>query len=107
MFNRDRNRDRPLSPNGTERVISVGDVMMVAYYKLRGHTVIPWISDDDPRDPHRVEFDVIGEEGSIEKSMEAYYNNEPVGINDYIRCVKDAKTTIWNMKKIIKGEGKP
>lgn len=98
------NKDQPIR----ERTTMLSDTMLIAFLKVRGHTAIPWIQVDengnyDPRNP-RIEFDVIGEEKELEESMQLYHGNEPVGIQDYVRSLREVKSAIYDMKKI--GQGK-
>lgn len=80
------------------------DTSLVAFLKLKGHVTIPWISRDDETDI-RVSFDIQGEQRNIERDMQAFYDNEKVGIQDFCRCLKDVKSAMYNMRKI--GRTKP
>lgn len=84
----------------TEFTVQLEDTMVVAYLKLKGHICIPWISRDDP-DDIRVSFDIQGDKQVIESDTQKYYDpNESVLIQDYIRCLKDIKSQMYNMRRI-------
>jgi hypothetical protein len=80
------------------------DTMLIAYLRVRGHTAIPWISRNDSSDV-RVAFDIMGDKKDIEESMQAYHGNEPVGVQDYVRSLREVKSAIYDMKKIGQGSG--
>ena len=90
----DQTRDPTNKP-----VASLEDTSLVAYLKLKGHTLIPWISRDDPSDI-RVSFDIQGEELQTEKDMQSFYDNEQVGIQDFCRNLKEVKSAMYNLKRI-------
>ncbi len=75
------------------------DSQLVAFLKLKGHGLTAYISRDDPDDP-RVGFEIKGGEDQIEADMQAYYSNEQVGIQDYVRCLKDVKSQMYNTRKL-------
>jgi hypothetical protein len=75
------------------------DVMLVSFLKLKGHVIKPWLSRDDPRDP-RVSFDIQGDEKVIEENIKAFYDNTAVNIQDFCRCLKETKSTMYAMRKI-------
>jgi hypothetical protein len=79
------------------------DTMLIAYLRVRGHTAIPWICREDRNDV-RVAFDIMGDKKDIEESMQAYHGNEQVGVQDYVRSLREVKSAIYDMKKI--GQGK-
>ncbi len=80
-------------------VTSLEDTSLVAFLKLKGHIAIPWISRDDPQDI-RVSFDIQGNEQQIEADIQAFYQNEKVGIQDFCRCLKDIKSSMYNLRRI-------
>jgi len=90
----DQTRDSTVKP-----VTSLEDTSLIAYLKLKGHILIPWISRDDPSDI-RVSFDIQGNELQIEKDMQTFYDNEQVGIQDFCRNLKEVKSTMYNLKRI-------
>lgn len=77
------------------------DTSLVAFMLYKGHKIKEWRSTDNPA---RVCFDVEGDLESITKDMQNYYNNEQVGIQDYVRCLKEVKSRMYNMKKIQRRE---
>lgn len=75
------------------------DSKLVAFLKLKGHRIIAHICRDDPKDP-RVGFTVDGDGDQIDRDTQAYYDNEQVGIQDYIRCLAEIKSQMYNMRKM-------
>jgi hypothetical protein len=73
------------------------DTMLIAFLLLKGHKIKEWRRSDEP---DRVSFDVEGNEDSIVADMNKYYNNEVVGIQDFVKCLKEVKSRMYNMKKI-------
>ncbi len=80
-------------------VISLEDTSLVAFLKLKGYITVPWISRDDPVDT-RVSFDIQGDERQIEADMQAFYDNQQVGIQDFCRNLKEVKSCMYNLKRI-------
>jgi hypothetical protein len=78
---------------------SLEDTMLVAFLMLKGHTAIPWLCKDDPKDK-RVAFDIQGNLKQIEEDMQSYYANEPIGIQDFCRQLKSVKSILYNLKRI-------
>ena len=83
------------NPNTT----SYEDTMLVAFLKLKGFTVIPYVSRDDPSDI-RVSFDVDGDEKEIEAAVNAFYANEMIGIQDFCKSFKETKSNMHALKRV-------
>jgi hypothetical protein len=83
------------NPNTT----SFEDTMMVAFLKLKGFTVVPWVCKDDPSDI-RVSFDVQGDEKEIEAAVNAFYANEMIGIQDFCKSFKETKSNMHALKRV-------
>jgi hypothetical protein len=92
------NRDKP--EIGTEVPKTIGDTNIVAFMRLKGIMAIPWICRDDSRDPHRVEFELVGSPEEIQEAMKAYCRNDEVGIQDFVRRLRDVKTQMYAMKNM-------
>jgi hypothetical protein len=73
------------------------DTSLIAFLLYKGHKIHPW---RDSTERNHVVFDVIGDSQAIEIDMDKYYNNEQVGIQDYVRCLKEVKSQMYNLKKI-------
>ena len=73
------------------------DISLVAFLLLKGHKIKPW---RDTSDSDHVSFDIEGEANGIELDMHKYYSNEQVGIQDYIKCLKEVKSQMYNLKKV-------
>jgi hypothetical protein len=92
----------PTSPSASpsdRTLTNLEDTSLVAFLKLKGHIAIPWISRTDPNDI-RVSFDIQGDGKQIESDMRNFYNNEMVGIQDFCRCLKDVKSSMYNLRRI-------
>jgi predicted dehydrogenase len=87
------------SMGGNPKTTSYEDTMLVAFLKLKGFTVIPWVSRDDPSDI-RVSFDVQGDEGDIEAAINAFYGNEMIGIQDFCKSFKETKSNMHALKRV-------
>ena len=87
------------SMGGNPKTTSYEDTMLVAFLKLKGFTVIPWVSRDDPSDI-RVTFDVEGDEGDIEAAINAFYGNEMIGIQDFCKSFKETKSNMHALKRV-------
>ena len=83
------------NPNTT----SYEDTMLVAFLKLKGFTVIPYVSRDDLSDI-RVSFDVDGDEKEIEAAVNAFYANEQIGIQDFCKSFKETKSNMHALKRV-------
>ena len=86
------NRDQPETTN-------LEDTMLVAWLDLQGFQIKAWVSMDRPGEP-RVSFDVLGNPEDIRTAMQAYYDNQQVGVQDYVRALKQTKSAMYNMRKI-------
>ena len=72
------------------------DATIVSFLALRGHAVTPI------RKPNgRVIFEV---QGDLARDVEAFYQNEKVGVIDYIRILKMVRSSIFNLRAM-KGNG--
>ena len=79
--------------------IKIEDTTIVAFLKLRGYAIVPFLYKDDKEDP-RVSFGVQGDKKQIEIEMSNFFKNASVGIQDYCRCLKDVKSAMYNLKRI-------
>lgn len=68
------------------------DATVVAFLALRGHTVTPFKNPNG-----RVMFEV---EGDIVRDVDAFYQNEKVGILDFIRIFKSIRGSIFTLKTV-------
>ena len=75
------------------------DTSLVAFMVLKGHKIKIWRCVEEP---YRVSFDIEGSPDQIEVDMKKYYDNESVGIQDFVRCLKEVKSQMYNFKKIMK-----
>jgi len=91
-----------MSKNKDQPVVTLEDTMLVAFLRLRGLTLVPWVcTDQDSVNNGRVVFDVVDEKEKTEEAMKAYFGNETVKVQDYVRCLKETKSEMYNMKKVI------
>ena len=97
--------DNEKSSRDPTQIITLDDTQHVAFLKLKGYTVKPWIETDDQipnQDPNtkRVEFQVEGDPDSIEKDMQGFYQNELVGVQDFCRELKSVKSSMYNLRRM-------
>jgi hypothetical protein len=88
------NNRSPSAPPAT----GIMDTNLVAYLKLKGHPVIPWINEENHY--YQISFDVEGDSETIQSDLHAFYNNEQVGIQDFCRAVKEVKSEMHAMKRM-------
>jgi hypothetical protein len=84
--------------NSRSPTTNLEDTMLVAFMVLKGHKIKLW---RDATNPDHVSFDILGSPDEIEASMKEYYENKEVGVADFVRCLKDVKSQMYNMKKIL------
>jgi hypothetical protein len=80
------------------------DTALVAFLSLQGHRVVPIRSKEPtPEEPQvRIAFEVYG---SINADIEAYHNNAMIGISEYVRHLKQVRSSMFNLKAIGKKKG--
>lgn len=83
-----------MTDNNSPHNSNIKDTSLVAYLVLKGHLAIPW---RDTEDKGHICFQI---ESDITKDMEAYYQNEKVGIQDYVKCLKAIKSQMYQMKNL-------
>jgi len=84
---------------GKEQIRPVNDfedATIVAYLAYRGHQVTPCKKLNG-----RIVFTVTGD---IARDVEAFYQNQNVGVLDYIRILKMIRSSIFNLRAM-KGNG--
>ena len=99
--------DNEKSSRDPTRIVTLDDTQHVAFLKLKGWKVTPWIEVDEQnpnQDPNtkRVEFQIEGDPDSIEKDMQEFYQNELVGVQDFCRCLKEIKSSMYGLRRIRK-----
>jgi hypothetical protein len=75
------------------------DMLLVAFFKLKGHGIIPHICRDDPGNVS-VAFEVLGDEGKKEESIRDFYDNVQVGVQEYVWCYREIKSQMCNLRKL-------
>lgn len=85
-----------------QQVTNLDDTNLVAYLMLKGYRVIPWKLEDDPS---RVSFDICGDPSQITQDIQLFFDNEQVGVQDFVRNLKEVKSQMYQMKRIGKGQG--
>ena len=88
-----------MADNERSPTTNLEDTSLIAFMLLKGHKIREWQNKEDPS---RVSFDIEGSPEDVEKDMQAYYSNVPVGIQDYVRCYKEVKSRLYNFKKLNK-----
>ena len=82
------------------------DTQHVAFLKMLGHRVVPWIESptagQPPVDPNsrRVQFQVYGDPKVIELDMQKYYDDIPYPIQSFCRHLKDIKSAMYNLRRM-------
>ena len=76
------------------------DVNLVAFFKLKGFKVEPLRCVDEPS---RIAFEVSGDEKELEATINKFYGNDSIPIQDYLKCLKELKSNMHAMKRIGKG----
>jgi hypothetical protein len=81
--------------NGKEKNmgITLEDANLVAYLNYIGYQFAP-----TKKKSGKVVFKIEGEEGNIEKDIEKFYSDDTVRINDYIKCLKNVRSSIFNLR---------
>lgn len=69
------------------------DANLVAYLNYLGHQFLP-----TKRKSGKVVFNVTGDDTAIEKDIEKFYTDDKVCINDYIKCLKNVRSSIFNLR---------
>lgn len=73
----------------------VEDTQLVAYLMYKGLGVIPL---RDTNDHNHIVFMVYGDRSDIDKYVGKFYTGDEVNIKDYVRCFKNIKTQMYNLK---------
>ena len=85
-----------------ENVTTLEDTSLIAYLMYSGFAIRPWRSrEPTPEESQvRVSFDV---EGDISEAVSDYYANRPVLIQDFVKCLKSVRSSMFNLKMLNKG----
>lgn len=79
----------------------VVDANVAAYLKLKGFILIPFVKSKANSDQSsHVAWDVRADEDVLDKQMEKYYANEKIGIQDYVRILKETRSEMYGVKSI-------
>jgi len=73
------------------------DTMLVAFFKLKDHTVIPQYNSEEK---NHIEFRIDGDPKKIQEDLHAFFSNEPVGVRDYVGSLKTVKSMMYDLKKV-------
>jgi hypothetical protein len=68
----------------TKKVTTIEDANIVAYLVLRGFIAIPFIQT----------------EKGVDAEIKMYYSNDKVGVHDYVRVLKDVRSSMYSVKQI-------
>jgi hypothetical protein len=84
------------------------DVHLVAYLNLQGFVCIPFIQNPERSEGEqaRVAFDVhdantdqrIANGLNIHHHTDQYHKGELVNVREYVKCLKDIRSAMYNMK---------
>lgn len=82
-------------------VVPVEDANIVAFLVMKGYIAIPYIkSESSESQGSRVAWDVQGDADAIQAEINIFWANERVGIWDYVRTLKDIRSSMYNIKSI-------
>ena len=87
-------------PETIEKVAStvIEDANIVSFLMLKGFVAIPFLRNpNNPNESSRVAWDVQGE---VEAEIRNYYQNELVGIHDFVKVLKEVRSQMYNVKQI-------
>ena len=82
-----------------EMITTLEDTSLVAFLSLQGHKVVPLRSKAPvPEEAQpRIVFDIYGD---IEADVKAYQSNAMVGIADFVRHLKQVRSSMFTLKKL-------
>jgi hypothetical protein len=90
-----------------KKVTTIEDANIVAYLVLRGFIAIPFIQTEKGGDTgrgtdtsSRVAWDIEGDEGKVDAEIKMYYSNDKVGVHDFVRVLKDVRSSMYSVKQI-------
>ena len=99
------NNEKPTRDPTEVKPVTLDDTQHVAFLKLAGWKVTPWIEFDEQnpnQDPNskRVEFQIEGDPDKIERDMQKFYANALIPIQDFCRCLKEVKSAMYNLRRL-------
>ena len=77
--------------------VSIDDTNIVAYLHLCGFKFAPFKKDGDKR----VSFKVYGD---IDETLASFYDNNKIGIQDYVACLKKVRGSMFLVKGMAENE---
>ena len=81
--------------------VSINDANIVAYLVMKGYIAIPYIKTEASENQgSRVSWDVQGDPDAINAEVKIFWENERVGIRDYVRVLKDIRGTMYEIKNM-------
>lgn len=81
--------------------VPIDDANIVAYLVMKGYIAIPYIkSEATDSQSSRVSWDVQGDPDAINAEVKMFWENERVCIRDYVRILKDIRSTIYTIKSM-------
>jgi len=81
--------------------VPINDANIVAYLVMKGYVAIPYIkSEATDNQSSRVSWDVQGDPDAINAEVKIFWENERVGIRDYVRILKDIRGTMYEIKNM-------
>jgi hypothetical protein len=105
-----KEKGMPMNDNPTRdptRIVTLDDTQHVAFLKMQGYKVTPWIEVDEQnpnQDPNsrRVEFQIEGDPDTINLEMQRFYADEPFPILTFCRHLKETKSAMYNLRRLKK-----
>jgi hypothetical protein len=81
--------------------VPIDDANIVAYLVMKGYIAIPYIKTEATESQSsRVSWDVQGDTDAINTEVKMFWANERVGIRDYVRILKDIRSTMYTVKNM-------
>lgn len=81
--------------------VPINDANIVAYLVMKGYIAIPYIkAEATDNQSSRVSWDVQGDPDAINAEVKMFWENERVGIRDYVRTLKDIRSTMYTIKSM-------
>ena len=80
------------------QVTTVEDANIVAFLVMKGYTAIPYIiAEARPGQSSRVAWDI---DADVKDAIKAFYENERIGVRDFVRALKEIRSGMYNMKQM-------
>ncbi len=89
-----------VTESNSDKGLIIEDANIAAFLSMKGFQVSPFIKDRGPKDSPVVAWDVHGEKIDVEESVQSFYGNEEVGVNDFVKSLREIRGAMYNLKSI-------